>query len=111
VKVSPDVQEFLDKHNNDVFSHDIAKVMSHYSDKYLNSGIRKGEVERFWRQWIGFFMSLKGTITDFVSAGARAYLTGFTISNVFGKWPITETSILKESGEWKWFGNQRDVAP
>jgi hypothetical protein len=21
------------------------------------------------------------------------------------------TSIIKESGEWKWYGNQRDVSP
>jgi hypothetical protein len=111
VKLPPDIEEFLDKHNNDVLSHDVPKVMAHYSDKYLNSGTRKGEVERFWRQPIGLITSIKWTITDFVPMGDRAYLTGFTISNTFGKWPITETSIVKENGEWKWYGNQRDPAP
>jgi hypothetical protein len=43
VKVPPDVQEFLDKHNNDLVSHDLAKVMTHYSDRYLNSGKKKRE--------------------------------------------------------------------
>jgi len=47
IKVPPDVREFLDKNNNDLVSHDIAKVMAHYSDRYLNSGRKKGEVERF----------------------------------------------------------------
>jgi hypothetical protein len=111
VKVPPDVQEFLDKVDNDIVSHDVAKVMANYSDKYLNSGTRKGEMERGWRQTIGLVTSIKGTITDFIPAGDRAYLTGFTISNSFGKWPITDTSIIKENGEWKWYGNQRDVAP
>ena len=111
VKLPPDIEEFLDKYSNDLLSHDVAKVMTHFSDKYLNSGIRKGEIERGWRQTIGLITSIKGTINDFVPAGDRAYLTGFTISNCFGKWPITETSIINESGEWKWYGNQRDPAP
>jgi hypothetical protein len=111
VKVPLDIQEFLDKCCSDIVSHDVANVMAHYSDKYLNSGTRKGEVERGLRQTIGLITSSKETITDFVPAGDRAYLTGFVISNAFGKWPITETSILKENGEWKWYGNQRDVSP
>ena len=109
VKVPPDVQEFLDKNDSDLVSHDLAKVMTHYSDRYLNSGMRKLEVERNWRQWIGFIISIKGVITDFVPAGDRAYLAGFTISNL-GKIPIS-ASIIKENGEWKWRGNQRDPSP
>jgi hypothetical protein len=111
VKVPPDVQEFLDKHSNDVVSHDVEKVMSHYSDRYLNSGVRKGEVERTWRQFIGSWISEKWTITDFVPVGDRAYLTGLIIVNNLLTFPITETSIIKENGEWKWYGNQREVAP
>jgi len=110
VKVPPDVQEFFNRFGNDILSHDLAKVMSHYSDKYLNSGTRKGEVERNWRQGIGSITSLKGTTTDFVPAGDRAYFTGFVIING-GTLPITDTSIIKESGEWKLYGNQRDIAP
>jgi hypothetical protein len=110
VKVPPDVQEFLDKHSNDLVSHDLAKVMNHYSDRYLYSGVRKGERERLWRQFIGFIMLEKWIITDFVPAGDRAYLTGFVITNL-GTFPLTETSIIKENGEWKWYGNQRDVSP
>jgi hypothetical protein len=108
VKVPPEVQEFLKKIDSDVVSHDVAKVMTHYSDKYLNSGVRKGEIERIWRQFIGSWMSAKATITDFVPVGNRAYLTGFLNTN-FGPFPIVDT-IIKENGEWKWYGNQRDVA-
>jgi hypothetical protein len=110
VKVPPDVQEFLDRHNNNVISHDVAKVMTNYSDKYLNSGIRKGEMERRWRQLLGYLTSVAVVITEFVPAGDRAYLAGFGASNL-GKGMLFETSIIKESGEWKWYGNQRDVFP
>jgi hypothetical protein len=110
VKVPPDVQEFLDKWCSDFVSHDVAKVMTHYSDRFLNSGTRKGEIERFWRQYVGSITSQKVSITELAPAGYRAYLTGFVIFN-FGTYPITETSIIKENGEWKWYGNQRNVSP
>jgi hypothetical protein len=111
VKVPADIQEFFDKLNNDTVSHDFAKSMTHYSDRYLNSGVRKGELERWRRQWIGSVTSVKVVITDFVPSGDRAYLTGFVIFTPFGTFPITDTSIIKENGEWKWYGNQRDVTP
>ncbi len=111
VKVPPHVQEFLDKHCNDVVSHDVAKVMSHYSDRYLNSGEKKGEVERYYRQLIGSITSHEISVTDFDAAGDKAYLAGFVTSNFWRRAPVRETSIIKEDGEWKWYGNQREVVP
>jgi hypothetical protein len=110
VTVPPDVQEFLEKFCRDVVSHDLAKVMTHYSDRFFHSGTRKGEMERLWQNWIRFYTSSQvGAITDFIADGDRAYLAGFFINNI-GPRPINETSIIKENGEWKWYGNQRDVA-
>ena len=110
VKVPPDVQAFLDQFCNDVVSHDVEKVMSHYSDRFLNSGVRKGEMEQFYRQIIGPVTSFELGITDFVPAGDRAYLTGFTRA-YWGKGSFSRgTLIIKENGEWKFYGNQRDVA-
>jgi hypothetical protein len=110
VKVPPDVQEFLDSWRSASVAHDLAKLMTHYSDRYLNSGARKGEMERLHGQIIGHVTSCEIVITDFVPAGDRAYLAGF-VSIYFGKSMILETSIIKENGEWKWYGNQRDVSP
>jgi hypothetical protein len=110
VKGPSDVREFLDKFRNDVVSHDITKIMTHYSDQYLNSGMRKGETERFWRLVLSSAPSFEVGITDFMPDGDRAYVAGFGI-NFFGKAPLLETSIIKENGEWKWYGNQRDPAP
>ena len=110
VKVPPDVQEFLDRHCSANVARDIAQLMAHYSDRYLNSGTRKGGMEQFHRQIIGRVTSCEIGITDFVPAGDRAYLTGFIRGN-WGKSILLETSIIKENGEWKWYGNQRDVSP
>ena len=114
VKVPSDIQEFLDKWCNDNVSHDVAKVMTHCSDRYLNSGDKKGAVEQFHRKFIGFLTSLKVSITELVPAGDKAYVAGFRVVNG-EKWPLgvggTSNSIIKENGEWKWYGNQRDVSP
>jgi hypothetical protein len=110
VQVPPDVQDFLGKWCSDIVSHDVTKVMTHFSDKYLNSGNKKSEIERVWRQWVGSITSFEVVVTDFIPAGDRAYLTGFGNSNL-SKAQLLGTSIIKENGEWKWYGNQRDVAP
>ena len=113
VKLPPDVQEFFEKNDNNILSHDVAKFMANYSDKYLNSGMRKGEVERGIIQGIGGITSFKGTITDFVPTGDRAYYTGFlrfVWRNQLFTNPFND-SIIKENGEWKFYGNQRDAAP
>jgi hypothetical protein len=110
VKVPPDIQEFFNKFCSDMVSHDIAKVMTHFSDKFLESGVRKGEIEQYWRQYIGTITSYEICITDFEAAGDRVYLAGFVRSNR-GKNPLMGTPIIKESGEWKWYGNQRNPAP
>jgi hypothetical protein len=109
VEVPADVQEFLAKYNSDVVSHDVAKVMSHYSDRYLSSGNKKEEVEWVFKQYIGYWMSQDTVITDFKAADDRTYLTGFVVRGPVTM-PISE-SIVKENGEWKWCGNQRNPAP
>ena len=110
VKVPPDVQELLDKYRNDVVSHDVEKVMTHFSDGFLDSGTRKGEIKRYFRQVIDSIMSLEVGITDFVAAGDRAYLAGFVMGS-WGKSPMPGSLIVKENGEWRFYGNQRDAAP
>jgi hypothetical protein len=110
VQVPPDVREFSDRMDNDIVSHDLAKVMAHYSDRYLHSGARKGQREQSWKQLIGSITSARAIITDFVPEGDRVYFTGLMTTNI-GTFPITETSIIKENDQWKWYGNQREVVP
>jgi hypothetical protein len=110
VTVPADIREFLDKFSSDMVSHDLAKVMTHYSDSFLSSGAKKGDVARFAKGYIEAIKSYEISITDFEGAGDKAYLAGFTSGNL-GRWPLRETSIIKENGEWRWYGNQREVVP
>lgn len=124
VKVPSDVEEFLDAYCSDLLSHDLAKFTIHYSDGYLNSGTRKAEVERFFRTFIGLVTLFEVGITELVPAGDQTYLAGFALTNPglttmvepgiikengVRKRMLFEASIIKENGEWKWYGNQRNV--
>jgi hypothetical protein len=110
VKVSPDVQQFLDDWRNDIVSHDLAKVMTHYSDRYLDSVEKKAEVEQFWKQVVDHITSFEVGITDLVAEGEKVHLAGFW-SSYLGKRMLRGSPIIKENGEWKFYGNQRDPAP
>jgi hypothetical protein len=110
VTVPPDVQELLHKTSSAFVAHDFAQAMTNYSDRYLNSGRTKIERERFYREVFGSITSFEFTITDFVPAGEKAYLTGYATTNL-GAVPVIDTAIIKEDGQWKWYGNQRDPAP
>jgi hypothetical protein len=48
-------------------------------------------------------------VTEFVPEGDRAYLAGFGRINL-GTGMVGDT-IIKENGEWKWYGNQREAIP
>jgi hypothetical protein len=109
VKLPPDVQAFFEQMDNDMLSHDVQKVMSHYSDRYLNSGWKKGDVAQTTRQLIGSLAKTKRGITEFVPEGDKAYFAGFVTVNGLAH-PETNTSIIKEDGTWKFYGNQRDAA-
>ena len=110
LKLPPDVQEFLDRNCSAHVAFNVAQLMTYYSDRYLNSGRRKAEMEKINRQMIVPIKSCEIGITEFVSEGDRAHLAGF-ITSYWGKEMLQETSIIKENGEWKWCGNQRDVVP
>jgi hypothetical protein len=110
VKVPADVQELFDKFCRAVVARDLTAVMTTYSERFRNSGLGKGERELFHRSLFGSSTSCRIDVTDFVPAGDIAHLAGY-VTGIYGKGPLQETSIIKENGEWKWYGNQRNPAP
>ena len=111
VKLPPDVQTFLDEYCRANVAHDMEKGMSYWSDRYLYSGMRKGEIERYLKPGIDRITSFEMIITDFIPAGDTAYLTGYASGNLGKGGSLLNTMIIKENGQWRWYGNQRDAAP
>jgi len=119
VAVPEDVQAWLDQFSSDTVSHDLAKIMGHYSDKYRNNGFPKAMVGMWYQgfpdspmNYKGGVTSMSATVTVFEPHGDTAYIDGF-FPTKFKDDPTTVTpamgnvQIIKENGQWKWYGNQK----
>jgi len=117
VKVPPDVQAFLDKFCSDVNSGDAGRIMTNYSDQYLDHRMYKGDMEQWYRNdpfspiQLGITSGTL-TVTIFEPRGDKAYLAGFFGGKLKGgapgpTSPINDNQLIKENGQWKWFGNQK----
>jgi hypothetical protein len=116
VRLPPDVQAFLDQHCRAVEVGDVGKIMANYSDGYLNNGTKKAAEEQWYRYspfspLVGGVASNDITVTLFEPQGDRAYLAGFVAYTLKagppGTIPWAIQQIIKEQGQWKWFGNQK----
>ncbi len=117
VKLPADVQAFIDESLKDLIGGDLEKIMSHVSDRNLNNGMKKAGLKQFYLYSpysplkVGI-ESGKTTITIFEPQGNKAYLTGFPAGKLKSgaPWPETplgDRQIIKENGQWKWYGNQK----
>jgi len=117
VQVPPDVRAFLDMWCTDVTSGDVKTIMSHFSDRFLNSGASKAFVEQWWRNDPASpirrgVISQEPTVTVFEPRGDKAYIDGFYTEKAKGdlnalKEPMSFQQIINEHGEWRWYGNQK----
>jgi hypothetical protein len=118
VKVPSDVQEFLDKYCSDLASGNVERIMANFSDRFLNQKRKKA----FYEQWLRNspdspiqrgLISSEATVTVFEARGDKAYVDGFFASKARDhadkplKAPMGFRQIIKEQGQWKWYGDQR----
>jgi hypothetical protein len=117
VNTPPDVRAFVDMFCADVVSHDVKSIMAHFSDRFFSSGMNKASFE----QWLRndptspvqrAVISQETTVTVFEAHGDKAYVDGFFLVKTKGdtnasKAPMTFQQIIKEHGQWKWYGNQK----
>jgi hypothetical protein len=114
VAVPPDVRQFLDMYRTDFMGRDITSIMGHFSDRFLNSGVKKGwleeQIRRFPPSPPG--LTLEPVVTVYEPRGDRAYVDGFMIAKSKDdpngrKTLLGYQQIIKEHGQWKWYGNQK----
>jgi hypothetical protein len=117
VKVPPDVRAFLDMYCSDVVGHGVKAMMAHFSDRFHHSGMNKPVWEQMWQNSPDSpvqrrTISSEATVTVFEPRGEKAYIDGFVLEtdmvNVNAlKFPMFFQQIIREHGQWKWFGNQK----
>jgi hypothetical protein len=116
IEVPPDVRTFLDMFFADILSHDVTTIMAHFSDRYLQSGGNKAFQERDYRAHPEMFpppgRTFEPVVTIYEPHGDRAYVDGFVLmrakdGTVQARAPMYIRQIIKEQGQWRWFGNQK----
>jgi len=118
VKVPSDVKAFLDKYSSDLVSGNVERIMANFSDRFLNQGRKKAFYEIWFQNSPDSpiqrgLISSEATVTVFVAQEDKAYVDGFCASKTRDhadkalKEPMSFRQIIKEQGQWKWYGNQR----
>lgn len=119
VQVPPDVRAFLDQFGSDVVSRDLGKILAHYSDNFRHTGFNKAMMGMWYQSAPdnptkrgGGVTSSSATVTVFEAQGDKAFIDGFyTEKSKDDPTPVTPfmclQQIIKENGQWKWYGNQK----
>ncbi|MGA2107553.1 MAG: hypothetical protein ABSH25_07900 [Syntrophorhabdales bacterium] len=100
VSLPPDVQGFLDKTCRDFVSHDMARIMGNYSDRFRDYGRDKARLESDLRTFVPQLTSCEMRLTIFERQGEKASVAGYFTTNLL-KVPVFGSAIMKEGGEWK----------
>ncbi len=119
-QVPEDVQALIRGWSKAMADHDMKAVMGFYSDEYIHDARTKKAEGEFLKSIMPGITSFNLTITAFESMGDKAWLTGFIEGDfgraiglpeqVFmenGQEPLGTLQIIKEKGEWKWYGNHK----
>jgi hypothetical protein len=117
VNLPPDIREFFVMYCADLVSGDVGTLMSHFSDKFFHWGTNKASIDQFFRNnpnsaTRAGVVSCEATVTVFEPREDKAYVDGFWLTKPKGgttalKAPINLRQIIKEHGQWKWYGNQK----
>ncbi len=110
--IPDDVLQFLDQYSRDVRTNDPDKIMVHYSESFLLNDRDKKGTELFWKNLLKR-ISIRGfkvALTRFQRQGALARVWGFVTLNGRES-PLRIPMIIKEEGEWKWYGDDKGRNP
>lgn len=83
------------------------RIISFYSDRFLHSGRDKSSLAGFYRLMTGAIKKFEIRIDQCRLSGDKAKLFGEIETNM-GPSPLQVSTVVKENGSWKWYGNQKE---
>jgi CubicO group peptidase (beta-lactamase class C family) len=106
VELPPDVKAFITNYNQALLDKDVMKITDLFSGRFLYDGITKQMLISFFSLSKSYLSELKIIITNFEPEGDTAKIEG-VIKDKYFKTPfMAGNTIIKENGQWKWYGNQ-----
>ncbi len=110
IRIPQDVQSFLDQFRKDILTYDIKKISLHYSDNFKQDGYDRKAFLDVLNRTVSFVSKYEIKLTRFEAGENNTDIVLVDGSVDLGptRAPFADGSmIIKESGVWKWYGNQK----
>ncbi len=106
VKLPDDVKAFVSHFNQAWADGDMSKISEYISDDFLSSGITKDKILQLITMSTSYLSESKIILTGFEHQGNVAKVEGIRKDKYF-EFPLPQGYLMiKENGQWKWFGNR-----
>jgi len=103
------VQSFLDQFRKDMLSHDMKKISRHYAADFKQDGYNRKAFLEILSKTVNYVTKYEIKLTK-LSPGNNsgiAFIDGSVILGAVAVPLADDSMIIKESGVWKWYGNQK----
>ncbi len=106
IKLPDDLAAFIADFNRVYSDKNIPKLSEFISNSFLNNGLTKSQIIELFAVSASYLSESKLIITGFELNGNVAKLEGVRKDKYFEINLPTDFQIIKENGQWKWYGNQ-----
>ena len=106
VELPTDVKAFITDYNQARLNKDVVKMADSISDRFLHNGVTKQMALRFLSAAGSYTSEAKIIITGFEPEGDEAKIDVLLKDKYFETPFMTGSKLIKENGQWKWYGNQ-----
>ncbi|MDY6792380.1 MAG: serine hydrolase [Thermodesulfobacteriota bacterium] len=101
-----DVTSFKTDYNQAMFNKDMATIDDLISDRFLHDGVTKQMAVRFLMRILPYASEAKIIFTKFEPEGDKAKIDVVLKDKYFEASFMIGSKLIKENGQWKWYGNQ-----
>ena len=106
VELPPDVNAFITDYDQARFNKNLVTMANLISDKFLYNGVTKQMALRFLSGISNYTAEAKIIITKFEPEGDMVKMDVLLKDKYFEAPFMTGSKLIKENGNWKWYGNQ-----
>jgi hypothetical protein len=105
-KLPADVKAFIADYDQACFNKNLETMADLISDQFLYNGITKQMALEFLSGNLPYMSEAKIIITKFEPEGDEVEIDALLKDKYFEAPFLTGSKLVKEDGQWKWYGNQ-----
>ncbi|MBU0544826.1 MAG: beta-lactamase family protein [Proteobacteria bacterium] len=106
VALPADIKAFITDYNQARINKDLATMADSISDRFLHHGVTKQMALSFLSETSSYISDAKIIITKFEPEDDEAIIDAWLKDKYFEAPFMTGSKLIKENGNWKWYGNQ-----